>query len=79
MLGCSGAVEQLRGLINYWNVPLITTGASSLSTGQMFGSKMITRLGFTQDAVVIVLMKTFQTLGWTNIAVVKFTEMKHEL
>ncbi|GAU92601.1 hypothetical protein RvY_04658 [Ramazzottius varieornatus] len=67
---CSGAVEQIRGLINYWNVPLITTGASSLSTAQMVGSKRITRLGFTQDAVMGVLTTTFQTFGWTNVALI---------
>ncbi|OQV26130.1 Atrial natriuretic peptide receptor 1 [Hypsibius exemplaris] len=67
--GCSGAVEQVRGLISHWNVPLLTTGGSSISQSQMVGSRLITRLGFTQEAVVLFVFKLLKFFSWTNVAV----------
>ncbi|XP_055332408.1 atrial natriuretic peptide receptor 1-like [Paramacrobiotus metropolitanus] len=68
--GCSKAVEQIRGLVKEWNVPLVTTQATSITHEQMASSKMITRLGFTQDAVVMFVVSVLNYFKWINVAVI---------
>ncbi|OQV26131.1 Atrial natriuretic peptide receptor 2 [Hypsibius exemplaris] len=67
---CTGAIEQIRGLLSYWNVPVLTTEAGGITADQKAASKLLTRLGFTQAAVQVFVAKILETFQWTNIVVV---------
>ena len=68
---CTGAIEQIRGLLSHWNVPVLTTEASGITGDQKTASKLMTRLGFTQSAVQVFVAKILDNFHWTSVAVVR--------
>ena len=50
---------------------MLTTEASSISRAQMMASQLVTRLGFTQDAVVIFVVKVLERFKLNNVALVR--------
>ncbi|GAU92590.1 hypothetical protein RvY_04651-2 [Ramazzottius varieornatus] len=67
---CTASVEQIRGLLSSWNIPVLTTEAGGITGNQKAASKLLTRLGFNQEAVGLFLVKVLEYFSWTNIVIV---------
>ncbi|GAU92591.1 hypothetical protein RvY_04651-1 [Ramazzottius varieornatus] len=67
---CTASVEQIRGLLSSWNIPVLTTEAGGITGNQKAASKLLTRLGFNQEAVGLFLVKVLEYFSWTNIVII---------
>ncbi|XP_055332598.1 atrial natriuretic peptide receptor 2-like isoform X2 [Paramacrobiotus metropolitanus] len=67
---CTASVEQIRGLVGRWNIPVISTEAGGISADQKVASKLLVRLGFTQNAVGLFIVQILNLFHYTNIAVI---------
>ena len=49
----------------------MTTEAGGITASQKVASKLLTRLGFTKEAVGLFIVKVLEYFSWTNVAIVR--------
>ncbi|GAU94575.1 hypothetical protein RvY_06318-2 [Ramazzottius varieornatus] len=65
---CSETMSNIRGLIEHWNIPVVTSGASGIKFADKQKTEVLTRFGYTQEDVSLFLIRILDHFNWTNVA-----------
>ena len=73
---CSETTSNIRGLIEHWNMPVVTSGASGIKFADKKKTDVLTRFGYTQEDVSLFLIRILDHFSWSNVVLVSIPSVK---
>ena len=61
---CSAPMENIRGLVEYWNIPVVTSGSSGMEFSVKKRTDVLTRFGYTQEDVSFFIIQVLDHFEW---------------
>ena len=73
---CTETMYNIRGLMENWNVPVVTSGASGIKFDDKKRTKVLTRFGYTQEDVSLFVIRILDHFNWTTVHMVRRTHRR---